>query len=311
MRLPGLQLWARRPTRTARACTGARHDKAIEVPTKRLPLIEESTTIDDCSAQVFSEKYGASERKAFVISVPKSGTYLLARVLHNLGIVDLEIHASEACLTDYRNRSNVEKVEQPRQFARMIPLEIAAQMILPGQFMVGHIPFSQKNREVLRSFARFLCIRELRQSLVSFMRFQYRRLKADPEHHPNKRFWIEEPTGPPMTRAFLSVYGAEHLSLAGEVFKWTSESGTVVCRFEDLLGDNGAASRQQVAGNIAAALGFERQAGYFAVCDALGKETLTYSGSRSYLDGFWDAKVEAYFRELGGVERNRVLGYPD
>jgi len=276
---------------------------------KILPLIEENTTIDDCYADAFSEKYDARGKKAFIVSVPKSGTYLVARVLHNLGFVDLEIHAKEAGLTDYRKRSNVEKVERARQFDRAIPLEIAAQMVLPGQFLVGHIPFSPKNREIMRSFVRFLCLRELRQSLASFMRFEYRRLKADCEREP--RFWIEEPIGPPMMRAYLSVHGADLLWLAEEVFKWVSEPGTVVCRFEDLLGDNGAACQQQAAENIAAALGLERQAGYFAVCDALGKETLTYSGSRTCLDDFWDDKVEAYFRELGGVERNRILGYPD
>src|SRR5215475_11721282 len=90
-------------------------------------------------------------------------------------------------------------------------------------------------------------------NLASFMRFEYRRLKADCEREP--RFWIEEPTGPPMMRAYLSVHGADLLWLAEEVFKWVSEPGTVVCRFEDLLGDNGAASQQQAAENIAAALG--------------------------------------------------------
>jgi len=44
-----------------------------------------------------------------VLSIPKSGTYLMASLLQQLGYVDTELHVASTTLTDYRGLSVAEK----------------------------------------------------------------------------------------------------------------------------------------------------------------------------------------------------------
>jgi hypothetical protein len=258
---------------------------------------------------VFKTVPGPCERPAIVLSMPKAGTYLVAKILEALGLVDLEVHLWETGLSDYRGRSNSEKLERDRELARNIPLRTSAKMVLPGQFAVGHIPCTPEARLQLETFVRIVCLRDVRHALVSLMRFEHRRLLADPLRAPDRRGWAQSPQGPERMRGFLAAEGAWLLGLSRAAFEWTRGADSVVSRFEDLLGDNGAEAQLRALARIASAVGVDGFAGRRVLDKVLGAETLTYSGRRSKLEGVWDEAVERDFRDMGGREVNELLGY--
>jgi hypothetical protein len=142
----------------------------------------------------FKAECGNCRRKAFVISMPKSGTYLIAKILSELGLVDVEIHAAPAVVTDYRDKTIDDKIGKARQYVRYLPIEISSSLIHEGQFAVGHLPYDWRHISASRDFARIVTVRNPRDALVSMMRFEMKRMLADPERDLKRRSWIELPS---------------------------------------------------------------------------------------------------------------------
>jgi hypothetical protein len=137
------------------------------------------------------------------------------------------------------------------------------------------------------------------------MRFEYRRLKADPERNPGNRRWISEDWGTRIMRAFLAAEGAAFLDIVRSVYGWFTEPNTLVFRFEELLGDFGVTAQHRIVTRICTALELNVEMGYPALMKTLGTETQTFSGQRSSLGPFWDAWAEDDFRRLGGHRAKR------
>jgi hypothetical protein len=260
---------------------------------------------------IFKAEQGACDARAIIITLPKAGTYLMAKVLETLGLVDLEVHLSEMMLSDYRRMTMAEKLAGARLAARDIPLEVSARMILPGQFAVGHLLCTPEARALLAQFVRVVCLREPRHALVSLMRFEARRIAADPLWHAGTRRWAETLGAPARMRGFLAVHGEAFLTFARSMYGWARDADALTCRFEDLLGDNGAPTQRRNIEVVALALGMTAAAGVQALAGALGQRTLTFSGSRTRLEDVWDTSVEAAFRRLRGPEVSELLGYDE
>ena len=90
---------------------------------------------------------------------------------------------------------------------------------------------------------------------------------------------------------------------------WQLEPGTLMVRFDELVGDAGANVQAGVAEAIAAHLGVQGVDPATALRSCIGSPTLTYSGGRTHVNEFWSDEVEQLFQELGGGEINRLLGY--
>jgi hypothetical protein len=275
-----------------------------------LPHVEIPPCDDSADAfDAFKAEQGPCDARTVIISLPKAGTYLMAKVLEILGLVDLEVHLSEQMLSDYRGMATADKPARARTAARNIPLAESARMILPGQFAVGHLLCTPQARVLFAPFVRIVCLRDPRHALVSLMRFEARRIAADPLWHAGMRDWADAPGAPARMRGFLAVHAEGFLAFARSILGWTADAETVTCRFEDLLGDHGAPAQRRSIEAVAAALGLSPAAGVQALAGALGRRTLTFSGSRTRLDEAWDASVEAAFRDLGGPEVSERLGY--
>ncbi|CDX46161.1 hypothetical protein MPLDJ20_80228 [Mesorhizobium plurifarium] len=257
----------------------------------------------------FKSKLGKVSNRAIVISIPKAGTYLVAKMLENLGLVDLEVHLWETGFSDYRGRSIVEKLEKARELTCNIPLSYTTGMIQRGQFAVGHLAFDVQTEMLVQPFAKILCIRELRSALCSYMRFEQRRLVADPHRSPTSRKWIEKPNGPERMLAFLEVHGANYIAMAERIAGWAASSDVVTVRFEELLGDQGPVVQQEVARRISESLGVTADVGARSLRDALNTTTLTYSGNRTDITKYWTPAAERRFEAAGGHNVSELLGY--
>ncbi len=258
----------------------------------------------------FKSARGNVSRPAIVFSLPKAGTYLVAKMLLEIGLVDLEVHLSLDVYSDYRFRSNVEKFARVRELSVELPIEVSARLIRPGQFAVGHIPCGSRTQELFADFTKLMVVRDVRDSLVSMMRFHYRRQVADPMWMPAQRGWLARPEGPSRMLGFLDTFGADLMTDARRVQPWL-EGGRadLVLRFEQLIGDLGAEAQQSAVEQLAKTVGAGRADAVRVLQASIGAETLTYSGQRTDRSGFWNADVEEKFVEIGGRGVSEALGY--
>lgn len=260
----------------------------------------------------FKREQAAIERRAVVISMPKAGTYLIAQILSEVGMIDLEVHFRSDRFTDYRFLSNKDKLAQALRRLVVMPLALTLSLIQDGQFAVGHIGYDQQIADLLKGFARFIAVRNARDALVSFMRFDERRLRADPLKSPQSRHWIDAPDGPDKMRAFMDVHGPWLIGEFRATISWLQDGRGVVCRFETLMGDHGREMQLSTVQAILFELGLSSSVDAAKVLrTVIGAETHTYSGTRSDVALYWDDQIEDRFLEFGGAVVNRALGYEE
>lgn len=252
---------------------------------------------------------GTCPHRAFVISMQKSGTYLVAKILEELGLVDLETHVSLTGFSDYRYKRLVDKVNRAREFTVILPMEVPASLVQEGQFAVGHIPFEWRTKTLLQDFVRVVSIREARDALASMMRFEHRRLHADPLRNPTQRAWINEERECAKMLGFLEVMGGELIQNFRTIRPWFDDVGTTVVRFEELMGDSGRDAQLACIGKIVDAIGESQVDQAEILSRSLNKDTLTYSGARTRHQDFWSDEAEQVFKRLGGDDVNAALGY--
>ncbi len=243
-----------------------------------------------------------------LISAPKAGTYLVARLLEQLGVVNTGVHVDRFAFSDYRHRTIAEAIEDYTEFTTRIPIEVSAGLTAPGQFIVGHLEHSAAAAQAVHHMRRILLLRDLRDGLVSFMRF----LAAPGRGRRSSKAWSLLPDGPNKTLAFCNLWGATYLDMVRAVLGWMDDPEVLVCRFEALMGDAGSEAKRRTLAGIAAHAGLavpaEEVVRRFDTA-VLDRPTMTYSGQRTRVAGVWDGRVEALFRRLGGVALQQTLGY--
>jgi hypothetical protein len=240
-----------------------------------------------------------------VVSLPKSGTYLMAELLKTLGCRWTGLHLAERGFSDYRGADILEARHRPHQFARHEPLSMSLTRIQAGEFAVGHLPF---NEEVLQATARFKRIyltRDLRSALVSYMRFLHDTGRLGAE----QSLWYSIPDLRKRLLAFLSTTAPYLLArLYKGMTGWSQLDGLTHVRFEDLTSGGERAIR--AVDSVATLLG-AGAANYDArnsLQSILAAETITKSGRLTRLNEYWSLEAEKRFVEIGGEELNARLG---
>ena len=243
-----------------------------------------------------------------LISIPKAGTYLVARLLEQLGVVNTCVHVDRFAFSDYRHKSIGEAIEDYLKFTTRIPIEVSAGLTAPGQFIVGHLEHGAQSAEAVRHMRRILLLRDLRAALVSFMRF----LSATGRGLRLSKEWSLLPDGPGKMWEFCTLWGADYLGMVRAVQGWMDDPDVLVCRFEHLMGDAGTQAKSRTLAAIAAHIGMPgREEDLLRRFDSnvLDQPTMTFSGQRTRTALYWDDKVETLFRKLGGIELQQALGY--
>lgn len=129
--------------------------------------------------------------KYFIISQPKSGTYLASNLLRCFGIMSENYHLSESLYQKYPD--NYIKNGRPVEFTHRVELAKSVNLIKEGTHAVGHIPYSKKNNETLNEFTKILITRshkDIQESLERFKKNAKRSyLKFDKKEIENIEKW--------------------------------------------------------------------------------------------------------------------------
>ncbi len=111
--------------------------------------------------------------KILINSIPKSGTYRVAALLRQAGVQASGLHITEDKVWDYTGvdvatgRSDPDSTLQ----AGMTPAQ-ALHQVPDNHLLVGHFGFSIQHSRLLKPFTTIFLIRDLREVIVSWCRWQ-------------------------------------------------------------------------------------------------------------------------------------------
>jgi hypothetical protein len=243
------------------------------------------------------------DHRVIVVSIPKSGTYLVAELLKALGYRWTGMHLAETAYTDYSGSVLAEARQDPGRFARSEPLSASLGRIHPGEFAVGHLPFKDEVVEATRPFKRLFVTRDLRSALISYMRFMRTTGRLGARHLA----WYSIPDPRQRCHVFLQASAPYMLKRFYEgMVGWSKLDGTQHVQFEDLTSDTQRATR--VIESVAKFLGIPNCDAESVLRTSLATETITKSEGVTRLDDYWSDQAEQRFVEIGGLELNARLG---
>jgi len=238
-----------------------------------------------------------------VVSLPKSGTYLMAELLKTLGYRWTGMHLAEKGYSDYSGADIFEARRNPNRFARNEPLSTSLTRIQPGEFAVGHLPFKEDVLQATARFTRLYLTRDLRTALISYMRFMHSTGRLGAE----QLSWYSIPDLRKRLVVFLSTTAPHLLEWFYRCMEgWSELDGTMQVRFEDLTAGGEQAIR--VVDSVAKLLGAKDYDARSVLQSILGAETITKSGRLTRISDYWSLEAEKRFIEIGGPELSARLG---
>ncbi len=251
--------------------------------------------------------------KVFIITIPKSGTYLAAKLLENLGLINCDVHMATWNIQDNRFADEKAIRLEPWRFLIEIPLASSAQLIRAGQFSFGHIPCSDADKMPLEDFRKIFTFRELRDVIISLIRF------LDSMEHKFKKPEViklgqkfkEAPMGINKFKFWFSIWGKEYESLIRNMLPWKDQGDVFQLKFETMMGDDGKEAQFALLKELCGFLDLTITDAEIdkAIKDSVGAHTLTYSGKRSSYSDWWNGELEDLFKQYGFKELNRLYGY--
>ncbi|MCD4726693.1 MAG: sulfotransferase domain-containing protein [Pirellulales bacterium] len=244
-----------------------------------------------------------------VCSMPKAGTYFIAEALRLLGCEPTHLHLDHNVVWDYRQRTIKEIRADSFRYMVEMPLEQSLCLVRPGQFAVGHIECCSEAKRQLRGFKKILVYRDLRDALISQMRF----LKDTNCGGPTMDAWKDLPEGPMQMAGFFrdeANVGYMFAKFRGMAV-WLHEPDVLHLSFEVLYGDQGREAQSLAIEKLCEFLDTPTPPDESddVMATLIGRPTRTWSGQRSSRKVYWNDNIENMFRAAGGHETNASLGY--
>lgn len=239
--------------------------------------------------------------RLFLITLPKSGTYLISKILELLGYQDNELHASFYGIDDYRGMSKNDKLNLwPAKITKLMEFNTILSFLNDNQFLRGHFEFVVD--DYIENEKKIISIRELREVFVSAYRFYKTR------HYYSNYNWFSLQYGEEGLYEFLCCKEVSIIiSLAKDIAKWCAKYPQNIIRFEDLV-EFTPARNENIINVFYENTSCSPEMVNKAIVNALGLETMTWSGKKSNLD-IWSDRIEQKFIEIGGGRINEKLGY--
>lgn len=204
----------------------------------------------------------SQKQRVFINTVPKAGTYLLAKALELKGFNGIGLHVMDDFVHDNRNVPEKEIHWNPWSREVPVPAWAIAAMLRPGEFAVGHVSTIEAMHAIRNEGVTLInVIREPRGLLASM--YAFKRDKVRPNRRD--RLW-QSMTGEEAFKAYL---------ISQPVEAWMDQIEAMAAvsrplRFEDI-------SKGQVDPQAAGGRWFARRISD-GLKAALGQATATYSG---------------------------------
>ena len=236
----------------------------------------------------------------YIQTLPKSGTYLIGKILCELGYEDIEIHSYSEYIIDYRCHSYYDKLKYGNEYRIKLPFDIQRQLIDNGQFLLGH--FSYDCAKFIPRDNLIVCVRDLRYVCFSYLRW-LQKCQCNSSYN-----WFNLGETEEALFTFMSSNEVinEIIDSAQESVKCADKYPNKVIHFEELIN---LADNNNVINVISNTTSIDNNLVYLAIKSSLNKKTLTYSGKPTRIDDVWSDRIEEIFCKSGLHFLNDVLGY--
>jgi hypothetical protein len=109
--------------------------------------------------------------KIIVISIPKSGTYLMGNILENLGFTNTYKHLSKKGGQEYDPNNIQDGIKNPRKYDSKKSLEENLNEIQDGQYALSHLEYDDCTSKLLEEFFTIYLERDEKEVEASFKRW--------------------------------------------------------------------------------------------------------------------------------------------
>lgn len=151
--------------------------------------------------------------KVLVISQPKSGTYLCANLLQELGLFFTELHISESHYQKYNLKNLEDCKKNPKKYTTKISIDKSINLIADNQFAVSHLYYSSTTSDIIYNFKKVILTRDYDEVVDSWNRF------ATETNRPKDSYRIKEEN-------------------QKNIFNWLQEPNTIHLTFSDMYNKN-------------------------------------------------------------------------
>lgn len=172
--------------------------------------------------------------KTFIISIPKSGTYLIREIMENAGFGKSHLHVSESGLFDYSKISFEEGRRNPRKCKTYMPLKVSLKKIPDNSFAVGHLMYSKEAINLLKDFNIIFIGRNPKEVYLSFMIYQLETGRA--LRYKEDLVWANEKTPRDQFIKFIKIRGDKLMTkYFTKILPWMKQEGVSCFDFNTML----------------------------------------------------------------------------
>ena len=233
--------------------------------------------------------------RVLVITQPKAGTYMAAEIFRQAGFHHTFLHLGARGLQAYDGRYLEESLLHPRRFDVACGIEESRKLVRLGEVAVSHIPHTSTLQEQLRGFKIVHIKRELRSMLRSWARMLL--------HTGKSGQGITELIRTAGIAGYVRHHGEKRIKNALAINEWSKCPNVFSIKMEQVL----AEPRESIIAMLNH-VDYNPGTEVLEIWERVKRaETLTKSSEFPGLR--WTEKEETEFREIGGPEANKKLGY--
>ncbi len=172
--------------------------------------------------------------KTFIISIPKSGTYLMREILEQAGAGHSQLHISESGTYDYSKISYELGRRQPNRCKTRMSLKDSLDRIPENSFAVGHLAYSEETVELLKDFNVLFIGRDIKAVYLSFMIYQLETGRA--LRDVQDRTWTSDNNPARQFEKFLNIRGDKLMTkYFTKILPWRDQPNVTCLNFNELL----------------------------------------------------------------------------
>lgn len=252
---------------------------------------------------LISDKLKPQRPKAVLISIPRSGTHLGTELLKRLGLVYGGLHVSPGLEVDVVQDHRTMKLSPSGSLfwsSYRLPVTDIFHLIGNGQFVQGHVPFTDDIRRSLTGFKIVVIRRNLRDVSISSMRFISSLLARGiefPDEYGSD--WHSMADGPRKVIRYLETHGGGIKDMAKVIRPWETLPNSFCFDFEDLTNPHegiAVSCIERVATFLRCPI--SRRRAQTIRKAIVGRPTATWTGKLSHWEDLWDEDVESAFRKF-------------
>ena len=156
--------------------------------------------------------------KTFVITIPKSGTYLMRELLEQIGLKSSYLHISERGTYDYSKVSLEKGRKNPQSCLKQMSLEESLNNIPENSFAVGHLTHTPRIIDLLSSFNVLFLKRDFKDTVLSRMLFLLQTGRAN--RQASDKIWVNEQNKQQQFLKYVETNGDNIAKQYSEILPW-------------------------------------------------------------------------------------------